>query len=923
MKRLSVLAMLLALVAGCDRFTSAETRVKRAETAIAAGQHRAAVVDLMNALKDEPELDSARLLLAEAALWLGDPQGAQRELNRLKTPMDAQRALLEGRIALALGRGEAVIQRFTESEFPLPLGQREMLLGTASMQIGRPADAQRWFEAAAEADPELIEARASALEARAVQGARQPALAGLRQLTAEHDGSAAAWMAYGMMLVSTGDSAAASQALQKAHDLAAGQLDLTRHAALLAMLVETQLLQGKLEDARRSGAALDRLAPDALAARYVASRIAMAQNDYVTAVEHLRKVVEAAPMLQQGRLLLSIALIAQGNLEQASKELNTLIGQAPENAVARQLLGQVRMRLDDPDGALRMLVPALQPDGVNPEVNALIDAARSQLGAAQSVALLEQMLAKEPDNRALQTQLATAYLQAGTPARAAELLRASGDSADVQRAALLVSAIARAEGSPAARSQVDALLAAHPADARLANLAAVFYSRAGDPDAGRRTLNAALKGGAEPGILLLALAQLEWSAGQRGAADAAIAQLLKLEPKNPAAHMAAGQSALARGSLDDARKHFEAVRAARPESFDARLLLAQVALGQSDGKQADEWLGEAVKLAPRSATVRNAAGTLNLNFGRADRALEHFREAVALDAADPVGWFNLARTQRALGQAGAARDSLEKALTARADWLPAVAALVALDVEAKDSEAAFARVAELRKAQPRDPEVRLLEADLLAAVQRFPAASEAYEATYALAPSAPVAIRDYRVRTAGDLPQPARMLERWSAANPRDVDSRIVLADAAIRGGDRAGAAEHYRAVLAARPADFVALNNLAWLYHELGDKRAVALAREAVRLAPHAPAIVDTLGWLLVQQGAADEGLQYLKTAVGQPGATTEIRYHHAVALARTGAIEEARRQLQEVLRDPQFANRSEAERLLRELPPGGSGGS
>jgi hypothetical protein len=46
-------------------------------------------------------------------------------------------------------------------------------------------------------------------------------------------------------------------------------------------------------------------------------------------------------------------------------------------------------------------------------------------------------------------------------------------------------------------------------------------------------------------------------------------------------------------------------------------------------------------------------------------------------------------------------------------------------------------------------------------------------------------------------------------------------------------------------------------------------------------------------------------------------------VALARTGAIEEARRQLQEVLRDPQFANRSEAERLLRELPPGGSGGS
>lgn len=922
MKRWGLAALVLVLVGGCDRFATPETRVKRAQTAIAAGEHRAAVVDLMNALQKEPENAEARMLLAEAALWLGDPQGAQRELNRLKTPMDARRALLEGRIALALGRGEEVLERYAQTEFEFAPGQRELLLGSAYMQRGQPAQAQRAFEAAFAADANLVEARAGALEARAAQGARQDALEGLRHLTVSHADSAMAWMAYGMMLVTNGTTTAASEALQKASDLSARQLDLTRRTTVLAMLVETLLLEGRLEDARLVSGALSRLAPDALAARYVASRIAMAENNYIAAVEQLRKVVEAAPQLQQARLMLSMALIAQGNLEQGSKELHTLIAQAPEHAVARQLLGQVRMRLDDPDGALRMLVPALQSGGANPEVNALIDAARSQLGAAQSVALLEQMLASEPDNRALQTQLATAYLQAGTPAKAAELLRSGGDSADVQRAALLVSAIARAEGSPAARAQVDALVAAHPADARLANLAAVYYSRAGDPDAGRRTLNTALKGGSEPGILLLALAQLEWSAGQRGAADAAIARLLKLEPGNAAANMAAGQIALARGSLDNARTHFEAVRAARPESFDARLLLAQVALGQANGKHADELLGEAVKLAPHSATVRNAAGTLNLNFGRADRALEHFREAVALDAADPVGWFNLARTQRALGQAGAARDSLQKALAARADWLPAVAALVALDIEAKDSDAAFARVEELKKGMPRSPEVRVLEGDAQAAVQRFAAASAAYEAAFALSPSAPVAIRDYRARAAGSLPLPARLLERWAASNPRDVEARIVLADAALRRGDRPAAAEHYRALLAVRPADSVALNNLAWLYFELGDKRAVALAREAVRLAPQSPAINDTLGWILVQQGAATEGLEYLKAAVGQPGATAEVRYHHAVALARTGSAEAARRQLQELLRDPEFASRGEAEQLLRELPAGASGG-
>ena len=85
----------------------------------------------MNALQKDPSLSEARLLLAETALWLGDPVGAQRELERLKTPPDARRELLVARVALAMGRSEDVVKALTGSAATFPPGQRELLLGRA------------------------------------------------------------------------------------------------------------------------------------------------------------------------------------------------------------------------------------------------------------------------------------------------------------------------------------------------------------------------------------------------------------------------------------------------------------------------------------------------------------------------------------------------------------------------------------------------------------------------------------------------------------------------------------------------------------------------------------------------------------------------------------------------------------------------
>ena len=82
MRSLGAISLLLLLV-GCDRFASPETRVARADAAMAAGNYGAAVVDLKNALQKKPDLDQAHLLLAEAAC--GSAMRAERSRSSAKS----------------------------------------------------------------------------------------------------------------------------------------------------------------------------------------------------------------------------------------------------------------------------------------------------------------------------------------------------------------------------------------------------------------------------------------------------------------------------------------------------------------------------------------------------------------------------------------------------------------------------------------------------------------------------------------------------------------------------------------------------------------------------------------------------------------------------------------------------------------------
>ena len=179
------------------------------------------------------------------------------------------------------------------------------------------------------------------------------------------------------------------------------------------------------------------------------------------------------------------------------------------------------------------------------------------------------------------------------------------------------------------------------------------------------------------------------------------------------------------------------------------------------------------------------------------------------------------------------------------------------------------------------------------AVNRPDDAAAAYAKALEAAPDRGLLTRLAVALTRGGHPDEARAaVLRWVQAHPDDLAALEQLAQIDILGRRLDEAAQALSAILAKKSYDAVALNNLAWIYHQQHDNRAIGLAREAYLLSPDAPD-ADTLGWILTTGGRPDLGIAVLRNAAAEADGDPTILYHYAIALRDTGGTAEAIRVL------------------------------
>ncbi len=918
--RLAPLLVVLLTLPGCDLFRSADSRVARAERNMAEHRYREALIDLRNALEDEPSHMKARLRLASVELQLGDLAGADKDLRRaveLGAP-PAETGELNARLQLALGKSRELLGSIDKGDSGLGASAAALYGGLARLQLRDFPGAIETLQAIPREDTHWVAARAATAEALAGQGQSQAALDELGAAIAAVPEGYEAWLARGGLHARLGDFAAAEKDLGEARKHAPADLTAGEQAKLLASLGEVQLTLGRIDAAIATQSELARVAPNALATQLLAARIALAKQDFSTAVALLQRSAQAAPDLVPVRYLLGTALYAQGNLGQAEQQLSQVVRSAPGNVAARKMLAQIQLKTGRADAAVEMLqgVDATE----DPQVNMLLGLAHLQRGQQPSALVyLEKAAAANPDDAKLKLDLAAAYLSAAQPRKAVELLAPMKQSPDeVRRVALLAAALIASGDAAGARAQIDGLLAARPGDAQALLLGTEFSAQQRDFARARTLAQRAIDTDPKNPQFLLARAGVESRAGKSDEARQWIDKALTLDPGNVAAHLAQAELAMRRGDLDGAVRSLEDLRRRDREATDVRLRLAAIYLRQRNDKAAQPVIDELTELGRNRPQVMNSLGMLLLENGRNDVALSRFREAALRDSTNPVYWLNAARAQIAMGDSVVARESLQKAVDAQPGWMPAVGALALLDAREGRGSQALQRVGELKSARPRDADARVLEGDVYMAMREFGKAAAAYSEATAIKPSGTTAYKLFQARKSGGLPSATEPLERWLATHPGDDSVRMVLAEAFQESGDLKRSAQQYEVIRAAGRSSPLVLNNLAWTYHQMRDPQALTVGKLAYDSSPKAPAIADTYGWILLENGRAAEALPILEAAA-RGGGDPATQYHYAVALVRTGAREEGLRKLHELLaREPKFEGADEARKLLAEGPGG-----
>jgi tetratricopeptide (TPR) repeat protein len=163
-------------------------------------------------------------------------------------------------------------------------------------------------------------------------------------------------------------------------------------------------------------------------------------------------------------------------------------------------------------------------------------------------------------------------------------------------------------------------------------------------------------------------------------------------------------------------------------------------------------------------------------------------------------------------------------------------------------------------------------------------------------------------------------LDLWEKAVERFPEDTVLLYDLGVmyeKEKERNKALEMMQRIIAIAPWHADALNFLGYSWAEEGKNLSQArrLIETALSLKPYAGYIMDSMGWVLFQEGRAEEAIPWLKKAVEREGPDPVILEHLGDAYAVLGKDEEARESYRKALENLEEGKTEEEKRLLDKI--------
>jgi putative PEP-CTERM system TPR-repeat lipoprotein len=896
-------------------YNDALARFERADNA-------GAIIQLKNALQQDPKLLAAHVLLGRAYLVAGDPAAAEDSLERaLQLGVDrSEVALPLARALAAQGKHRAFLDRFPAEAVPAQSRPELLVLrGQSFRALGDLAAARQAYLEARAAHPRYLPALLSLADLAAVEGRRPEAVALVDEAMAIAPGEAGTWHFRGVLALGAGDVKLAQDAFAKALAIDARHLE----ARLARVTLAIDL--GRLDDAAgdvRQLAAQHADEPRALYVRavYLAKRgDEKATRELLVTLTNAIDQVPRDVLKQRAQELLLLAALSHDGLaqrEKARQYLEDYVALRPRDVGARRLLASILLAQREYRAAISVLEGARKDAPGDPQVLALLGSAHMGRGQHHLASgYLEQALRASGGAAGIQATYGLSLLGTGQGELAIQQLQEAfrKDRRNVQSGVVLAVLYMRRNQPKLAVEAAEAVAKLGPANPNALNLLGVARLAAGDRKGARSAYQEAIAADATFVPARLNLGRLDVADGDFVAARARFEGVLKLRQSNAQAMYELGLAEVAAGRTADAIRWLEKARSADRRHIAAGTALVDLHLGAKATDKALTVAKEIDAAAPDSLEALGALGRVYLALGNGKQAQTVFGRMARLAAFDPAWQTEIARYQFAANNREGAAYSLDKAFSGQPDYLPAHILMAEIELRSGNLAKAEQRAKVIIGKAPNRAIGYQLLGDASLARKSYTEALERYRTALAKEETTDGALRIFRTHLqSGNAKGAIQYLETWVRTHPMDRLARHMLTEGYLRAGDLAAARAGYEQILREQGDDAAVLNNLANILLLQGNPQALAYAERAYLLAPGDASIQDTLGWTLVQQGQLDQGLRHLRDARLRAPQNPEIRYHLAAALARAGRLDEARQELHPIL---VMVSSAEARKLAQDL--------
>lgn len=913
---------------GVTSASDAYLHYEKGSQAYAEGKYEVALIHLKNALQADPNLASARLLLAEVYFNSGDVASAQKESEKalilgadinLVLPIYGQSLLLQEKVdeLFQIEKDSDSFTRASQFEWALLKGQGHLLRNEPDLARGQ-------FEKATTILPESVRSNNTIAAIYMGRDMDEDARKFVDKSLAMDPKNAKTWQLSGELAFKAKNYDQALEYFQHGYQLDPEDLRMQRSLAQIYL---------QLGDRAKADEFLHLIleaSPDDPAATLISALLLIGDGDVELGESMLGNLSSMLSQFDKGKrqtdkimqFIRASAEYIQGNDANAIELFNAYLLYNQDDISAVRLLADLYLRNGDGRRATELLSSHVTEVSADLGLSIQLLNLYVQIGNAYRAEELLAALKKNGlwNNPYVVMAEAEVLRIKGRPTDALHLLDTQqfGDK-EPQGYGLLRGVLQLELGKNAeAQRSVEHLVASYPDAVRINNFAAATS---------------------------MTLDKLQ-------DANTYIDKALQLEPGNVDARFNRAMLYKKRGDLDEASKVLQALLKDQPNHTKALLLMARILFLQRKYDEAIAWSDEVYTYGKTHGAARELQIEIYAEVGNWEKAKEvaqllvrenpsntdHLVQLaqIAMKAGDQQLAQNtlgrlyplwkrdlgklrrLAEMQASFNNPKAARKTLHGALKLDKDAYEVQLDIARLDLaEGKYDSAQRLAQALIKTFGERSGTSQLL-GEIAVARQQPDVARQHYMDAFRLNndnTEAIVRLYDLSTRGVGQKAFTDAMESTLKKASLPVVAVRL-MADSYLSQGETANAALYYEKLLDLEDlaSDPAILNNLANIYAKDDLKKALATALKGLEASGEQNyALLDTVGWILARQGENEQALFYLRKSYTRNSTDPEIRYHLGATLLALGRFAEAKKELRAALDSgQQFLGREDAERLV-----------